>query len=75
MFAFNENKIYGAKMKQKLDEKAKGLTPVRNGKVAGAIPAESISSSSRNSGVKSDSGSGCDGGLMHANSKAFGCGD
>ena len=44
MFAFNENKIYGAKMKQKLDEKAKGLTPVRNGKVAGANPAESTSS-------------------------------
>ncbi len=42
MFALNENKIYGAKMKQKLDEKARGLTPVRNGKVAGAIPAESI---------------------------------
>ena len=31
-----------ARMKQKLDEKARGLTPVRNGKTAGAIPAESI---------------------------------
>ncbi len=42
MFAFNENKIYGGYMKQKLDEKATGLTPVRNEKAAGAIPAESI---------------------------------
>ena len=41
MFAFNENKIYGAWMKQKLDEKAMGLTPVRNEKVAGAPPTES----------------------------------
>ncbi len=41
MFALNETKIYGAKMKQKLDEKATGLTPVRNGKIAGATPAES----------------------------------
>ena len=41
MFAFDENKIYGAKMKQKLDEKATGLTPVRNGKAAGANPAGS----------------------------------
>jgi hypothetical protein len=29
-------------MKQKLDEKATGLTPVRNDEVAGANPAESI---------------------------------
>ena len=28
-------------MKQKLDEKARGLTPVRNEKAAGANPAES----------------------------------
>ncbi len=28
-------------MTQKLDEKATGLSPVRNGKAAGAIPAES----------------------------------
>ena len=40
MFAFNENKIYGGYMKQKLDEKDRGLTPVRNGKAAGANPAE-----------------------------------
>ena len=53
MFAFNENKIYGAKMKQKLDEKAKGLTPVRNGKVAGAIPAESIFKPREKSRVRS----------------------
>ena len=46
MFALNENKIYGGYMKQKLDEKARGLTPVRNGEVAGAIPAESISTGS-----------------------------
>ena len=42
MFAFNENKICGGYMKQKLDEKARGLTPVRNEKAAGANPAESI---------------------------------
>ena len=42
MFAFNENKIYGAKMKQKLDEKARVFAPVRNGGVAGSNPAESI---------------------------------
>jgi len=41
MFAFFENKFYGAKMKQKLDEKARGLTPVRNDEVAGSNPAES----------------------------------
>ena len=28
-------------MARNTDEKARGLTPVRNGKVAGAIPAES----------------------------------
>ena len=48
---------------------------VRNEKAAGSNPAESIFLASRNSGVKPDSGSGCDGGLMHANSKAFGCGN
>ena len=44
MFAFNENKIYGAKMKQKLDEKARVERSVRNGKAAGANPAESKNS-------------------------------
>jgi len=37
----SENKIYGAKMKQKLDEKARERL-VRNEEAAGAIPAESI---------------------------------
>ncbi len=50
MFAFNENKIYGGYMKQKLDEKARVFAPVRNGKVAGAIPAESKKQSLAESG-------------------------
>ena len=42
MFALNETKIYGAKMKQMLDEKARVIAPVRNGEAAGSNPAESI---------------------------------
>ena len=47
-------------MKQKLDEKARVFAPVRNGKIAGAIPAESTKASSKFYGVKSASRSGCD---------------
>ncbi len=42
MFAFDENKIYGGYMERKLDNKATGLTPVRNEEVAGSNPAKSI---------------------------------
>ncbi len=45
-------------MKQKLDEKARVFAPVRNGKVAGAIPAESKTFPSRDSGDKSEAGLG-----------------
>ena len=54
-------------MKQKLGEKAGVFAPVRNGKVAGAIPAESIKLLGKkfyqepeaNLGGKPASGSGC----------------
>ncbi len=42
MFAFNENKIYSAKMGQKLDEEARVERPLCKRKVAGSNPAESI---------------------------------
>ncbi len=41
MFAFYENKIYGGYMKQMSNDKAREFAPLRNGKVAGANPAES----------------------------------
>ena len=61
-------------MKQMLDGKARGLTPVCNDEAAGAIPAESKSSSKRDYGDKSASGYGCDCGLKAESQKASGCG-
>ncbi len=47
-------------METKARRESYGLAPVRNDEAAGAIPAESIFCSGRNSGVKSASGSGCE---------------
>ena len=41
MFASSKIKYTAVRTKQKLDEKARVFAPVRNEKVAGAIPAES----------------------------------